>query len=192
MLANAVFVATLIFLALGFWLMHELHFLVPWRSLILHNYLHSIVLYCALLFANILGLTISGSSASSSCATRAANSNILTRRYTVGAQNSQKKSPRSSAKSRHDTTGAPGPSQKPRKLFEDFDEEERYMDRSGDHVACVRAAKDAAQREMESFGDVSEYDITIIQGQLKEAPATGSQSALDFQDDAPTEPKESK
>ena len=58
MIANAVFVATLIFLALGFWSMHELHFLVPWRNLILHSYLKSITLYCALLFANILGLTI--------------------------------------------------------------------------------------------------------------------------------------
>ena len=58
MIANATFVATLIFLALGFWLSHELRFLVPWRSLILHSYLQSIVLYCALLFANLLGLTI--------------------------------------------------------------------------------------------------------------------------------------
>ena len=38
--------------------MHALHFLVPWRSLILHRYLESIALYCALLFANILGLTV--------------------------------------------------------------------------------------------------------------------------------------
>jgi len=58
MLANAIFVATLIFLALGFGLMHELRFLAPWRSLILHEYLKSIALYCAVLFANILGLTI--------------------------------------------------------------------------------------------------------------------------------------
>ena len=58
MIANAVFVATLIFLALGFGLTQELHFLVPWRSLILHSYLQSIALYCALLFANLLGLTI--------------------------------------------------------------------------------------------------------------------------------------
>jgi len=58
MIANAAFVATLIFLALGFWLMHELHFLVPWRSLILHNDLQGIALYCALLFVNILGLAI--------------------------------------------------------------------------------------------------------------------------------------
>jgi hypothetical protein len=54
------------------------------------------------------------------------------------------------------------------------------MDRSGDHVARVRTAKEAAQREMESFGDVSEYDITIIQGQLREEPVVGSQSSLDF------------
>ena len=58
MIANAVFVATLIFLALGFWSMHELRFLTPWRSFILHHHLQSIALYCALLFANILGLTI--------------------------------------------------------------------------------------------------------------------------------------
>ncbi len=58
MLANAVFVATLIFLALGFWLMQELHFLAPWRSLIVHNYFGNIAAYCALLFSNILGLTI--------------------------------------------------------------------------------------------------------------------------------------
>ena len=58
MIANAFFVATLIFLALGFWLMHDTHFLVPWRSLILHSYAKSIEVYCALLFANILGLAI--------------------------------------------------------------------------------------------------------------------------------------
>jgi hypothetical protein len=58
MIANAVFVATLIFLALGFWLSQELRFLVPWRSFILHTCLQSIVLYCALLFANLLGLTV--------------------------------------------------------------------------------------------------------------------------------------
>jgi hypothetical protein len=95
----------------------------------------------------------------------------------VDTQNSQKKSRHSSAKSernhpRQDPPPAP-----------DFDHEE-YMDRSIDHVARVRAAKEAAQREMESFGDASEYDITIIQGQLKEKPATASQSSLDFQSDA--------
>lgn len=55
------------------------------------------------------------------------------------------------------------------------------MDRSGDHVARVRAAKEAAQGEMESFGDVAEYDVSIIQGQLREEPVVGSQSSLEFQ-----------
>lgn len=58
MLANAVFVATLIFLSLGFGLLHELSCLIPWRSLILHRYWKFIATYCALLFVNILGLTI--------------------------------------------------------------------------------------------------------------------------------------
>jgi hypothetical protein len=58
MLSNAVFIATLFFLALGVWLSHELRFLAPWRSLIFHSYGHVIAAYCALLFANILGLAI--------------------------------------------------------------------------------------------------------------------------------------
>ena len=58
MIANAVFVATLIFLALGFGLMHELQFFIPWRDLIVHCYWRPIALYCGLLFVNILGLTI--------------------------------------------------------------------------------------------------------------------------------------
>jgi hypothetical protein len=44
------------------------------------------------------------------------------------------------------------------------------MDFSTGMVARVRAAKEAAQREMESFGDVSDYDVTILQGQLNEDP----------------------
>ena len=58
MIANAVFVATLVFLALIFWMSRTFVFLTPWRSLILHHYLGSIALYCVLLFANLLGLTI--------------------------------------------------------------------------------------------------------------------------------------
>jgi hypothetical protein len=56
--ANAVFVATLIFLALGVCLSSELRFLAPWRGLIVHRYARDIAIYCALLFSNILGLTI--------------------------------------------------------------------------------------------------------------------------------------
>jgi len=58
MFSNAVFIATLIFLALIVWLSGELRFLVPWRSLIVHRYARDIAIYSALLFANILGLAI--------------------------------------------------------------------------------------------------------------------------------------
>jgi hypothetical protein len=103
----------------------------------------------------------------------------------VDTPNSQKRSPRSSAKSKKDTTGTPEASRPNSRPFEDFDDDDKYMDRSIDQVARVRAAKEVAQREMESFGDVSEYDITIIQGQLKEEPVAASQSSLDFQSEGP-------
>jgi hypothetical protein len=57
-LANAIFVASVIFLALLFTLMGQLRFLVPWRALIWHEYRRGIVFYCCLLFSNILGFTI--------------------------------------------------------------------------------------------------------------------------------------
>ena len=72
---------------------------------------------------------------------------------------------------------------------EDFDPEE-YMDRSIDHVARVRAAREAAQHEMESFGDVSEYEVTTIQGQLKEELNTPSQASLDFQSEIHSEQRD--
>jgi hypothetical protein len=57
-IANAVFVATLIFLALIVWLSGQLRFLTPWRGLLIHHYRAEITTYCALLFANILGTAI--------------------------------------------------------------------------------------------------------------------------------------
>jgi len=97
----------------------------------------------------------------------------------VDTQNSQKKSPRSSAKSKRDATEVPETSRPPRKNFDDPDEE-KYMDRSFDMVARVRAAKEAARREMESFGDISEYEITTLQGMKKQQAQEVSQAALDF------------
>ena len=92
-------------------------------------------------------------------------------------RNSQRRSPRSSAKSKQDSSSTSGTPHRP--LTEA--EQKQYMDFSGDHVARVRAAKAAAQREMESFGDVSEYDVVILQGQLKEEPVTPLQPPLDFE-----------
>ncbi len=77
----------------------------------------------------------------------------------------------------------------PQPPIDDFDLEE-HMDRSIDHVARVRAAREAAQHEMESFGDVSEYEVTTIQGQLKEELNTVVQASLDFRSEEPTEHRE--
>ncbi len=90
--------------------------------------------------------------------------------------NSRKRSPRDSAKSRQQTTAAPQD-----RSYNDA-EDEQHVDRSMDHVARVRAAKEAAQRLMEEFGDPSEYDVTILQGKLKREPgAKDRQPSLDFE-----------
>jgi hypothetical protein len=103
----------------------------------------------------------------------------------VGTANSQRKSPRSSAKSERSTASIGDTPVQPRRAPIVYDED--YMDRSTDLVARVRAARDAAQREMESFGDPSEYDITIIHGQKREERAKPSQPALDFESDGVSE-----
>ncbi len=102
----------------------------------------------------------------------------------MATQNFQKKSPRASAKSKQDTTAAPDPapagsaqtSTEPYRA----EEPDRSPDRAADQVARIRAAKDAARRATESFGDASEYDVTLLQGQLKREPALGVQSSLGF------------
>lgn len=97
--------------------------------------------------------------------------------------NSQKRSPRSSAKNerRKADLGEP-PRREPV-----YDDDDRYFDRNFDLVARVRAAKEAAQRKMEEFGDPSEYDVTYIYGQWKPetAPAGDDpQASLPFKDEA--------
>ncbi len=103
----------------------------------------------------------------------------------MDTQNSQKRSPRDSAKTKQETTATPDANKQRRRPNHDQDDsEDQYYDRSVDHVARVRAAKEAAERRMEEFGDVSEYEVTIIHGQLKEEPSEDKQPLLDF------EPKE--
>jgi hypothetical protein len=97
----------------------------------------------------------------------------------VGTANSQKKSPRSSAKSEKNTANTGTESTQPgRRLLVDNEE---LMDRSPDLVAAVSSAEEAAQREMESFGHPSEYEVTIIHGQKRKLSPEASQSALDFE-----------
>ena len=82
--------------------------------------------------------------------------------------NSQKKSPRNSVKSK--------PANPDNRQGTDTDDEP-YFDRSFDMVARVRAAKEAAQRRIEEFGEVAEYEITIIQGQKKQIAQPGDGQA---------------
>jgi hypothetical protein len=61
------------------------------------------------------------------------------------------------------------------------DDDGEFMDRSLDLVARVRAAREAAQREMESFGDPSEYEVTIIYGRKDGQTRGASQTSLNFE-----------
>jgi len=54
MLASAFFASTVVFLAAGFYLLEECGFLIPYRSLLLHQYCKHILFFAALLFANLL------------------------------------------------------------------------------------------------------------------------------------------
>lgn len=104
----------------------------------------------------------------------------------MGTQNSQKKSPRGSTTSKRETSSMPELSGQ---ALADADKKE-HMDYSTDHVTRVRAAKEAAIRQMEAFGDPSEYDVSIIHGQRKEEPiAAAKQVPLEFQDD-PGDPRD--
>jgi hypothetical protein len=53
MIANALFLTIVLLLALGFWLMGELKFLVPYKSVLLHAYGKTILIYVAALFINL-------------------------------------------------------------------------------------------------------------------------------------------
>ena len=58
MLANALIVTIAILLAVGFWLMDELKFLIPYRHIILHRHGPELLLWFAILFTNILAAVL--------------------------------------------------------------------------------------------------------------------------------------
>ncbi len=49
--------------------------------------------------------------------------------------------------------------------------DDRYMSRSDDFVARVRAAREAAQRRMNAFGNVADYDVRVVRGRKSESQA---------------------
>lgn len=53
----------------------------------------------------------------------------------------------------------------PRRIPADDLDREQYLDHSFDLVARIRAAREAAEREMNKFGHVSEYEVRKIYGQ---------------------------
>jgi hypothetical protein len=53
MIANALIVTVALLLALGFWLMGELKFLVPYRSILYHQYGSVILAWIVVVFVNV-------------------------------------------------------------------------------------------------------------------------------------------
>ena len=53
MIANALIVTIAIMLALAFWLMGELKFLIPYRLILYHQYSSVILAWIAIVFANV-------------------------------------------------------------------------------------------------------------------------------------------
>ena len=56
MIANALILTIAVLLALGFWLMGELKFFIPYRAVLLHQYGTAILVFLAMLFINVFGI----------------------------------------------------------------------------------------------------------------------------------------
>lgn len=92
--------------------------------------------------------------------------------------NSQKKSPRNLARNKK-TNQEMAQAAADRPVPSADLDYEPYFDRSFDMVARVRAAKEAAQRKIEAFGDVSEYEVTTICGKKEESGSKSDQNRSD-------------
>jgi hypothetical protein len=57
MIANTVFITVALLLALGFWLMGELKFFIPYKTLLVREYGHTILIYCTVLLTNLFAAT---------------------------------------------------------------------------------------------------------------------------------------
>jgi hypothetical protein len=53
MASNALLLTIALLLTLGFWLLGELRFLIPYRHVLFHNYGQTLLLWVAILFVNI-------------------------------------------------------------------------------------------------------------------------------------------
>ena len=57
MVANSLFLTIAILLAFGFWLLGELKFFIPYKTVLFHEYGTAILLYLATLFLNLFAAT---------------------------------------------------------------------------------------------------------------------------------------
>src|SRR5438046_1536176 len=53
MASNALLLTIALLLTLGFWLLGELKFLIPYRHVLFHRYGTTLLLWCAILFVNV-------------------------------------------------------------------------------------------------------------------------------------------
>jgi hypothetical protein len=53
MIPNALLITVAVLLALGFWLMGELKFFVPYKTVLFHAYVTPILIYAAAMFVNV-------------------------------------------------------------------------------------------------------------------------------------------
>ena len=56
MIANALILTIAILLALGFWLMGELKFLIPYKAVLLHQYGTAILAFVVVMFFNVFAV----------------------------------------------------------------------------------------------------------------------------------------
>ena len=56
MIANALILTIAILLALGFWLMGELKFFIPYKTVLLHQYGTAILAFLGVLFINVFAI----------------------------------------------------------------------------------------------------------------------------------------
>ena len=58
MIANALLVTIAVLLAYGFWLMDQLKFMAPYKSVLFHEYGTTILIAAAVLFLNVFGAVL--------------------------------------------------------------------------------------------------------------------------------------
>jgi hypothetical protein len=57
MIANTVFITVALLLALGFWLMDELKFFIPYKTVLVQEYGQAILIYFGVLLTNLFAAT---------------------------------------------------------------------------------------------------------------------------------------